>query len=192
MDAVLVFDELDKVSDTQKGKDIVHVLMQLIDPANNTRFSETYLAGIMLDLSRVVFVFTWNDSALVDPVLLDRIRCLEVPDMSPVQKLAAVHGHMLPRLQKAHNLEHRITLDDGAEAKLHAAMTSSQGLRTAEKMLETAVMAASLRFLQDNGGCGSSVKVEPTASVFQLKSKDFDGYSSPNADAGRQHLSMYS
>lgn len=87
-DPLIVLDEIDKVSDTPGGREIVHFLMCLTDPVQNTAIVDNYLNGVSVDLSHVLFAFTCNDAATVDPVLLDRLRVVAVPGMTDEDKYA--------------------------------------------------------------------------------------------------------
>ena len=73
MNPIIYFDELDKVSSTPKGDEIINVLMHLIDPSQNKYFQDKYFVGIDFDLSKAIFVFSYNDSSLINPILQDRI-----------------------------------------------------------------------------------------------------------------------
>ena len=48
MNPVIYFDELDKVSDTHKGEEIIHLLTHLTDPSQNSLFQDNYFPGIQL------------------------------------------------------------------------------------------------------------------------------------------------
>lgn len=97
-DPVLVFDEIDKISDTPTGQEIVSVLMQLVDPVQNTAFADTYAAGIPLDMSKLVVVFTCNDVRKVNRVLLDRVRTVCVPPPSRREKEIILRDFLFPRI----------------------------------------------------------------------------------------------
>ena len=73
MNPIFYFDELDKVSHTEKGDEIINVLMHLIDTSQNSKFEDKYFTGVNIDLSKATFIFSYNDSSLVSPILMDRI-----------------------------------------------------------------------------------------------------------------------
>ena len=50
MKPVIYFDELDKVSDTNHGEEIIGILTHLTDPSQNSEFSDKYFSGIKLFL----------------------------------------------------------------------------------------------------------------------------------------------
>lgn len=78
MNPILYFDELDKVSQADTGKDIYSVLSNLTDNTVNTTFTDHYFRGMKFDLSKVFYIFTFNDISKIDKVLLDRLNVIYV------------------------------------------------------------------------------------------------------------------
>ncbi len=69
MNPVIYFDELDKISETTKGDEIVNLLIHLTDTSQNSQFTDKYLGnGINIDLSRAIFVFSFNDIEKINPI----------------------------------------------------------------------------------------------------------------------------
>ena len=98
MDPVIFFDELDKVSTTAKGAEIIHTLIHLVDPTQNTHIRDKYFHGIDLDMSRAIMVFSYNDASRVDPVLLDRLKRVRMNAPTLEQKCEITRKHLFPRL----------------------------------------------------------------------------------------------
>ena len=73
MNPVFYFDELDKVSDTPKGEEIIGILTHLTDTTQNTTFHDKYFANIDFDLSKALFIFSYNDEKKVNKILKDRM-----------------------------------------------------------------------------------------------------------------------
>lgn len=73
MNPIIYIDELDKVSNTENGKEIIGILTHLIDPTQNDSFQDKYFTGIDIDISKALFIFSYNDADLIDKILLDRI-----------------------------------------------------------------------------------------------------------------------
>ena len=48
MNPIIYFDELDKVSETFKGEEIIHLLTHLTDPSQNTLFQDNYFPEYIL------------------------------------------------------------------------------------------------------------------------------------------------
>lgn len=75
---IIYFDELDKVSKGEGGKDIYSFLTYLTDPTQNTEFSDHYFYGMKFDVSKVFYIFTFNDIESIDRILLDRLNIIHV------------------------------------------------------------------------------------------------------------------
>jgi hypothetical protein len=86
MNPIFYFDELDKVSKTAKGMEIINLLVHLIDPSQNHHFRDKYFHGVSLDLSKATFIFSFNDRRLVDRILLDRITVIKTKGLDLDQK----------------------------------------------------------------------------------------------------------
>jgi len=100
MDPVFFFDELDKVSMEGKGVDLMNVLVHLTDPVQNNSFQDKYFHGVNFDLSRAIFVFTYNDSSRISPILLDRLEKIKFEKITRDNKMDIVTQHLIPRCEK--------------------------------------------------------------------------------------------
>ena len=58
MNPIIFIDELDKVSRTEHGKEIIGILTHLIDTTQNDGFQDKYFSNIDLDLSKALFIFS--------------------------------------------------------------------------------------------------------------------------------------
>ena len=108
MSMILMFDELDKVSTTAKGEEIQNLLVHLTDPTQNADFEDKYLAGIPLDLSQSMFIFSANDISKIDRVLLDRFQVIYLEGYGPKEKMEIAEKFLLPGALKDVNLAERI------------------------------------------------------------------------------------
>ncbi len=104
MSMILMFDEVDKISTTEKGQEIQNLLIHLTDPVQNTDFEDRYLAGVPIDLSKVMFVFSANDINKIDKVLLDRMTVIDLKGYSPKEKLLIAENFLVPTAFKELNL----------------------------------------------------------------------------------------
>ena len=108
MSMVLMFDELDKISATPKGEEIQNLLVHLTDSAQNSEFEDKYLAGITLDLSQSLFVFSANDINKIDKVLLDRFTVVHLEGYGMKEKMEIAEKFLLPGALREVNLAERI------------------------------------------------------------------------------------
>lgn len=147
---ILFFDEVDKISQTERAQEIVSVLIHLVDPTANTALRDRYFHGIDLDFSRCTFVFSYNDPSRVSPVLLDRIKRIRVDLPTRDQRVSIVRDHLEPRCQT--RLATRLSLSDGAVDSLLGRDTPSCGMRGAEKNVDDVLAAAQLCTSCNEGG----------------------------------------
>jgi ATP-dependent Lon protease len=98
MNPIIFFDELDKVSSTEHGKEIISLLTHITDPSQNEEYIDKYFAGIKLDLSKVLFIFSYNDVTRIDPILKDRITSVKFEALSKSDKKVISKLHLLPEI----------------------------------------------------------------------------------------------
>ena len=78
LNPIIYFDELDKISSTPKGDEITNMLIHLTDSSQNTCFQDKYFTGFNIDISKVIFVFSFNNLENIDPILRDRINLISL------------------------------------------------------------------------------------------------------------------
>lgn len=100
MNPIIFIDELDKISNTEYGKEIVSILTHLTDSTQNDNFEDKYFAGIPFDLSKALIVFSYNDISLIDPILRDRITNIDVKAYTITEKIIIIQKYMLPEILK--------------------------------------------------------------------------------------------
>lgn len=110
MSFVLMFDEVDKISQTAKGEEVQNLLIHLTDPVQNGEFEDKYLAGIPLDLSRVMFTFSANYLEKIDKVLLDRMTVIHLKGYSLKEKVAIADQYLVPQALKEVDLAEKVGL----------------------------------------------------------------------------------
>ena len=101
MNPIIFFDELDKLSETEKGREIIGYLIHLTDFTENNRYQEDkYFSGISFDLSRILFIFSYNYPERIDPILKDRIDEIEFQTFDEKEKSIIVQKYLLPTIHK--------------------------------------------------------------------------------------------
>ena len=98
MNPIIYIDELDKISNTENGKELIGILTHLTDSSQNDHFNDKYFAGINLDLSKVLFIFSYNDYSLLDPILADRIHRIKFNYLSKSEKIIIMDNYLVPEL----------------------------------------------------------------------------------------------
>lgn len=110
MNPIIFIDELDKVSQTEHGKEIIGILTHLVDPTQNDDFQDKYFNGISIDLSKVLFVFSYNDVSLIDRILLDRIHRIKFNNLNEDEKLTIAEKYILPEIYEKIGLNSNIVM----------------------------------------------------------------------------------
>lgn len=140
MNPVILLDELDKVSASSKGAEIINVLIHLTDPVQNTAFRDKYLGDVELDLSQAVFVFTFNDINAVHPILKDRMLCIETKAYTFQEKHEITMRHLLPRICTDHGFAPgQFVIGEQGLRDVMARIESESGVRNMNRALEAIV-----------------------------------------------------
>jgi len=100
MNPVIYFDELDKISDTPRGEEIIGILTHLTDTSQNSQFHDKYFAEINFDLSKCLFIFSYNDESKVNPILKDRMYRIKTNGYSGKEKQSISHNYLLPKIRE--------------------------------------------------------------------------------------------
>ena len=98
MNPIIYIDELDKVSKTEHGKEIIGILTHLTDSTQNEEFNDKYFAGIPFDISKCLIIFSYNNVELVDKILLDRIHTIKIDPITGKDKISITKLHVLPEI----------------------------------------------------------------------------------------------
>ena len=100
MNPVIYFDELDKISDTPKGEEIAGILTHLTDSSQNSQFHDKYFTEIDFDLSKCLFIFSYNDESKVNPILKDRMYRIQTKGYNQKQKTIISNNYLLPKIRE--------------------------------------------------------------------------------------------
>ena len=153
MNPIIFIDELDKISKTENGKEIVGILTHLVDSTQNDGFQDKYFNGIDLDLSKALFIFSYNDASSVDKILLDRIHRIKFEHLTIEDKLAVTNKHLLPEIYKNMGLEGCIQLTDENIVYIIENYTNEPGIRKFKELLFEIVGEINLKCLTDYANC---------------------------------------
>jgi ATP-dependent Lon protease len=151
MNPVIYFDELDKVSETPKGEEIINLLIHLTDGAQNDKFQDKYFTGIDLDLSRCLFIFSHNDDSKVNPILKNRMYNIHVNGFNLKEKTIIAENYLLPAALKDMNLFEKVSFPKEVIKHVIEHHTAGEpGVREMKRCLQTIVSKINLlRFYND-------------------------------------------
>ena len=100
MNPVIYFDELDKISDTPRGEEIAGILTHLTDTTQNSQFHDKYFAEINFDLSKCLFIFSYNDENKVNAILKDRMYRIKTKGYVSKEKTIIANNYLLPKIRE--------------------------------------------------------------------------------------------
>jgi hypothetical protein len=135
MNPIIYVDELDKVSKTEHGKEIIGILTHLIDTTQNNCFQDKYFSGIDLDLSKALFIFSYNDPAQIDKILLDRIHRIRFDNLSLEEKVVIVRKYILPEINRKMGLTDAVVLSDDIIEYIIDTYTLESGVRKLKEVI---------------------------------------------------------
>jgi ATP-dependent Lon protease len=140
MNPILFFDELDKVSSTGKGEEIIGILTHLTDSSQNEKFNDRYFGEIDLNLSRSIIVFSYNDESLINPILKDRMITINVKGYSIEDKCIIASEYMLPIILKNYGFnENDIVFNKEIIKQIIQLVPDEEGVRNLKRGLESIV-----------------------------------------------------
>ena len=151
MNPIIFIDEVDKISNTEYGKEIISILTHLTDSTQNDSFEDKYFSGIPFDLSKALFVFSFNDISLIDPILRDRITTIEVKAYTLKEKINIVQNYMLPEILKDIGFnKDEIIFEDNVIEYLINTYTNEAGVRKIKEKIVELVREINLQTFKDN------------------------------------------
>ena len=144
MNPVIYFDELDKISDSSKGDEIANLLIHLTDETQNMKFTDKYLGqNLFLDLSKAVFVFSFNDIEKVTPILRDRIHMISLKDFKVEEKVKIAQNYLIKTIMDDFNIkQNKIVFSDSVLEYIFNTYTNKKtdtGVRKFKQVLKTLV-----------------------------------------------------
>lgn len=165
-DLIIMLDEIDKLSNTDKGLEVQHALLHLLDQTQNKEFHDAYLDEFPHDISRIWFIATLNDETQLSQPLKDRLDILEVPFYTKEEIVNIIIKHILPQAVKDCGLNEKdITISETACHYMISCLSTDikhSGMRLVEKEIKDLVLK--LSFLNN------------TTTEVSFKLKDFKGF----------------
>ena len=134
MNPIFFFDELDKVSNTYDGDDIINTLIHLTDTTQNDSFTDNYLEEIKLDLSKSLMFFTFNDIEKINPILRDRMIIIKVDKYKLADKIELSKNYLIKDICKSYNIsENDIIIDNKEIEYIVNKTTEEDGVRNLQR-----------------------------------------------------------
>ena len=171
MNPIIFIDELDKISRTEHGKEIISILTHLIDSTQNNAFQDKYFSGIDLDLSKILFIFSYNDPDAIDRILLDRIHRIKFDNLTVDDKVVITKEYLLPEIYKTIGLENSIHIDEKETRYLISTYTNECGVRKLKELLFEIIGDINLNILKNTNDYEFPLKITIEKIDYILKER---------------------
>lgn len=146
MNPIIFFDELDKISYSAKGDEINGLLTHITDSTQNNSFQDKYFSGINIDLSRVLFFFSFNNIELINPIVKDRLTIIKFEEYSLRDKIIICKNYVIPEV--VNNIGFKLTdiiIDESIIEYLILTYNKSSGIREIKKVIEDIYLKLNLK-----------------------------------------------
>ena len=193
MNPVIYFDELDKVSDSSRGQEIIGILTHLTDTSQNDAFHDKYFSGIDFDLSKCLFIFSYNDASKINNILKDRMYHIQTNEYTIKDKIIIANKYLIPRilLQIKFSITDVIISSTTMEYIINHTDTE-QGVRNLKRCLETIYTKLNLFRLLDKDIITLSDEFNfDIIFPFHLTNKMVDIFLKSNKAHTERYLTMY-
>ncbi len=145
---IILLDEIDKLGKDYKG-DPASALLEVLDPEQNNSFRDNYME-IPIDLSKVLFITTANDTSTIPGPLYDRMEVIELVSYTQREKEIIAKNHLIKKQVKLHGLTgNNIRFTDEAVEAMINSYTSEAGVRRLEQVIAS-VCRKSVLLLEKN------------------------------------------
>jgi len=192
MNPIIFMDELDKVSSSPKGDEIIGILTHLTDPSQNTKFNDKYFSELEIDISRCLFIFSYNDESLVNPILLDRMYKVETKGYTPTEKQIISQKYLIPSVME----EYRSPVDDivitpeAIMLIINEYTGNEKGVRNLKRCIETIYADLNLHKIMGQSSIFSKTK-RSISFPYTLTREDVTIFIKTTRDKNTSHSHMY-
>jgi len=174
MNPILYFDELDKVSHSDHGQDIYSVLANITDPTVNCNFKDHYFSHLNIDLSKVFYIFTFNDISKINKILLDRLNVIYIENPSKKDKIIILKSHCLNEIIENIGINTHVNFLDSSYNKIieytdkNIDLKVSSGIRESVRILEKILLEINKELLLDES--------ESELNILDVSDSSFNNY----------------
>jgi ATP-dependent Lon protease len=161
--ALLMFDEIDKLGQGGFHGDPSSALLEVLDPEQNARFRDNYLA-VDFDLSKMMFITTANMLDTIPGPLRDRMEIIQLPGYTEEEKLEIAKRYLLKRQLEANGLAsadpaiENVRVDDETLRAIIRGYTREAGVRNLEREIGGVLRWAAMKFAE---GFSGKLEIKP-------------------------------
>lgn len=138
---VILLDEIDRGNE-DANKDIMGVLVELLDPSQNHAFRDNYI-DYPVNLSHAIFIATANNTTAIATAVMDRMEKITMPSYSDQEKIVIAQKYILPGLLRDAGLRpEQFIIRDEVWPVVTRPLGFDAGIRTLQRTLQGAVRKA--------------------------------------------------
>jgi ATP-dependent Lon protease len=135
---IIFFDEIDKISDSIEGIEVVNQLIHILDNTQNNIFYDKYISDIPIDLSNIWFICSLNNIDAINPILRNRLYVVDVDGYGTLQKIEICKNILIPKKLEDYGLKNQVYFDDQViEYILTKNKRSDKGVRELKRHIDT-------------------------------------------------------
>jgi len=152
---VILLDEIEKSSgESGLQSDIMAVLLEILDPAQNIAFRDHYI-DFPVDLSDVMFICSANNLGPLSTALLDRMEIIKMPSYSDTEKMVIARDYVFPKVIENSGLKpEELEIDPNLWPGIVRPFGYDSGIRSLTRTLESICRKAAKEIVE-----GKSEKV---------------------------------
>ena len=172
MNPIIYIDELDKISNTETGRELIGILTHITDRSQNKEFEDKYFSGIKIDLSQILFIFSYNDPSLIDRVLMDRIHRIKFSALTTINKIHIINNFSMPDILEDIGIStDDIILPDEIIEYIVNTYTNESGLRKLKEKIYEIMREINIRNLRQEVDYPYTVDMELLDDIFKNNHK---------------------
>lgn len=148
---VILLDEIDRV-EQDKRVDIMGVLVELLDPAQNHAFLDHFL-DFPYDLSQVLFIATANNTSNIATAVLDRLEPIQMPSYSDEEKIEIGKNYLLPKaISDAGISTDMLSIDQQLWPQIIRPLGFDSGIRSLQRALQKITRKVARKIVEGETG----------------------------------------
>jgi ATP-dependent Lon protease len=169
--AVLMFDEIDKLGMGGFHGDPSSALLEVLDPEQNAKFRDNYL-GVDFDLSKVMFITTANMLDTIPGPLRDRMEIIQLPGYTTEEKVEIAKRYLVKRQLEANGLApSQVEVGEETVRKIIEDYTREAGVRTLEREIGAVLRNTAMKVAE---GATGKIEIGPADLHAILGARKFE------------------
>ncbi|XP_056846760.1 lon protease homolog 4, chloroplastic/mitochondrial-like [Raphanus sativus] len=174
---LVLLDEIDKLGKSRRY-DPEGALLELLDPEQNSHFLD-YFLDVTIDLSKVLFVCTANDTDMISGPLLDRMEVIKLAGYTTDEKMHIAREYLVKNVSGKCGIKpEQVDVSDAAILSLIENYCREAGVRNLQKHIEKCFRKIALKLVRQqaamadfkSSGEGS---IEMLHEYFRLKELEY-------------------